>query len=705
MWIVGPFVGLALTGGLAVGASSAKPVNTSLPTISGTAEQQQVLTADPGAWSGTGPFSYEYQWRRCDSAGSNCSNIKEATATTYAVAAADVGHTLRVRVTATGSSGRGTATSAPTAVVPASASAPVNASPPTISGTPQEGQALLAQPGSWSGTEPISYAYQWQRCGAVGGCGDILAATEGTYTPTSLDVGFALRVRVTATNVVGSAEASSAQTAVVVEAGGSAPANSSPPAIAGAAQAGQTLTADPGTWSGAAPLSYGYAWRRCDGDGESCTAIAGATARSYSLGSSDIGSTLRVTVTASNPEGSSTASSTATAIVVAAGSVGYRGPSTSGAGLAPTGSKPESKLWWNDGAWWASMWAGSGQGFHIFRLDRTSQRWIDAGVALDDRSGTRADVLWDGTHLYVLSHVFSTCGCSTSASGYPSRLYRFSYDAARRTYTADTGFPVQINNTRSETLVLDKDSTGILWATWAQDRRVMVSHSQGDDRTWTTPYVLPATGASTLTSDDISSVVAFGGNRTGVMWSNQNDSAIYFAHHLDGAPDSSWTSEAAVKSSLYADDHLNLKSLQADGDGNVYAVSKTSLNDAAAPDSSAPLILLLTRRSATGWTPTTAWRVADRVTRPLLLIDDSNSVLHLFATSSESGGSILEKSSPTSSVSFSTGLGSPFLKDAASNALNNATAAKQALTRGTGLVVLASNDAAAYYWHNDRALP
>src|ERR671937_2442762 len=80
----------------------------------------------------------------------------------------------------------------------------------------------------------------------------------------------------------------------------------------------------------------------------------------------------------------------------ATGDIGYRDQSFNGAGTAPTGSKPESKLWWNDGSWWASMWA-TGGGFHIFRLDDLTQTWIDTGVAIDTRTGTRADTLWDGT--------------------------------------------------------------------------------------------------------------------------------------------------------------------------------------------------------------------------------------------------------------------------------------------------------------------
>jgi hypothetical protein len=679
------------------------PANTSPPTVSGSTRVGETLQASPGAWSGTEPISYAYQWQRCSVV---CSDILGATATTYTLTSSDAGSTVRVRVTASNSGGSASSTSAETATV-VDSTAPANTSPPTITGTAREGEVLTTDPGTWSGTEPIVYAYQWRRCDSGGGCVDIGSATGESYTVTSSDVGSTLRVAVTASNGAGSATATSDPTAVV-EAAATAPVNSSPPTISGIAQVGQALTTDPGSWSGTEPISYSYQWKRCDTAGANCGAIGGATGSSYTAVSADLGSTLRVAVTASNPGGSSVASSTYTSAVTASGSVGYRGPSTAGAGTGPTGSKPESKLWWTDGAWWASMWAGSGAGFHIFRLDPATQRWIDTGVPLDDRSGTRADALWDGTHLYVASHVFSTCGCSTSAPGNPSRLYRYSYSEATKSFSLDAGFPVQINNTSTETLVIDKDSTGSVWATWAQDNKVMVSHSVGgDDRSWVTPYVVPSSGASNLRTDDISSLVAFGGNKIGVAWSNQTDAALYFAIHADGASDSTWTASPAIRSPLIADDHINLKSLQTDGSGRVFAVTKTSLNDATSPNPSDPIVLLFVRDPASGWSNYPVWRVGDgTVTRPMLLIDESNLALHLYASSSESGGTIRHKSSPISSISFPTGLGSVFLRDASqTNALQNATTTKQNVTRSSGIVVVASNDTAGYYWHNSAALP
>jgi hypothetical protein len=92
------------------------PVGVAPPTVTGTAQQGQTLTATPGTWSAA-DVTLGYQWQRCDAAGANCAAVPGATTSTYAVTAADVGTTLRVVVTATDRFGTATATSAQTAVV------------------------------------------------------------------------------------------------------------------------------------------------------------------------------------------------------------------------------------------------------------------------------------------------------------------------------------------------------------------------------------------------------------------------------------------------------------------------------------------------------------------------------------------------------------------------------------------------------------
>jgi concanavalin A-like lectin/glucanase superfamily protein len=196
--------------------AASPPVNTQPPNISGTPQQGQTLTATTGNWSGAQPIAYAFQWRRCDAAGANCTDIAGATGTSYQATSADVDRTLRVVVTATNSAGSDTATSGATSVVQSVSAPPTNTAAPTISGTAQEGQTLTSSPGSWDGTQPITYAFRWRRCDSTGaGCGDIAGATSATYTVGGADVGGTLRVVVTASNSAGSANATSSATAIV----------------------------------------------------------------------------------------------------------------------------------------------------------------------------------------------------------------------------------------------------------------------------------------------------------------------------------------------------------------------------------------------------------------------------------------------------------------------------------------------------------
>jgi hypothetical protein len=366
-----------------------------------------------------------------------------------------------------------------------------------------------------------------------------------------------------------------------------------------------------------------------------------------------------------------------------------------------TGEKPESKLWWNDGLWWANMCNPSDSKYHIYRLNLATHDWIDSGAIVDERQGSKSDALWDqaAQKLYIVSHIFTVSGSASAAPADWGRLYRFSYDSGAKTYSLDPGFPVNVTRGKSETLTIAKDSTGRLWVAYTESGAVKVNHSASDDAVWGMPYTLSVSGAANLSSDDIASVIAFSGY-IGIMWSNQSTKIMYFAAHNDSdTNDQNWQAANAYNpGGSAADDHINLKQLQGDSAGSVFAIAKTSLSNSTQPRivlfacSAAPCT------SASNWQAKTVWTVGEQATRPLLLIDTSNRMLYAFASDSDSGRGIYYKTSSLDAIGFSSGNGTPFILSMIDTAINNATSTKQNVNNTTGIVILASD--VTSYFHN-----
>jgi hypothetical protein len=205
-----------------VAAIDAAPVNSSPPTITGTAQEGQSLVGHRGTWSGN-PTDYNDFWMRCDKDGGSCSNISGANSIGgYVLKSVDVGNTIRLKVQARNADGSTVEVSTPTAVVRAAAATvkavPRNTTAPTITGVARVGDELTASTGDWSET-PDRFEYQWQRCDSNGlGCSDVAGATGKTYGVRLLDKGNRLRVVVTAINSAGSAKATSGLTRIVAPA-------------------------------------------------------------------------------------------------------------------------------------------------------------------------------------------------------------------------------------------------------------------------------------------------------------------------------------------------------------------------------------------------------------------------------------------------------------------------------------------------------
>jgi hypothetical protein len=209
-------LGLAASSG-ASGRTTAAPTLSAEPSISGTPIVGNMLKGNRGKWNGAQPITTTAVWVRCDGNGASCAPISGATTNEYKVVNADLGSTLRFRVTAKNNDGATTADSNETGVVGTANGQPVSTKPPVVSGFAEVGVNLHTTTGTWVGDTPMTFSYQWQRCDKAGNaCSGISGAKSDNYTVTKADVDRTIRVKVTATNSKGKGTAISDQSAVVL---------------------------------------------------------------------------------------------------------------------------------------------------------------------------------------------------------------------------------------------------------------------------------------------------------------------------------------------------------------------------------------------------------------------------------------------------------------------------------------------------------
>jgi hypothetical protein len=183
------------------------------------------------------------------------------------------------------------------------------------------GTVLNGKPGSWSGAQPITFKYQWLRCDDNGqACTNIPNQVSLTYTTVGADATHTIRFQVTASNKDGATTATSNATSEIPK-GPGAPSEKTPPTISGRAEAGQTLTATTGTWTGTQPISFTFKWQTCNSSVSSCAAN-GATGNTYTIPAGDVGKRLRVRVIAKNSAGETAGLSDPTDVVKASGASG-----------------------------------------------------------------------------------------------------------------------------------------------------------------------------------------------------------------------------------------------------------------------------------------------------------------------------------------------------------------------------------------------
>ena len=358
---------------------------------------------------------------------------------------------------------------------------------------------------------------------------------------------------------------------------------------------------------------------------------------------------------------------------------------------SPTAQKAQSKLWYAEGAWWAGLLAPSSDRIKIFRLDWATQTWKDTGTVVDERPTADPDYLAVGDHLYVAS-----AGSRPSASS-AGRFLRFTYDRSAKRYLRDPDFPVRVTDVGTNAIVIARDGAERLWITFVAAGKVMVAHTDGNDAHWTVPYALP--GSGTLRAEDISSVIAFGPGRIGVMWSDQQRQQMLFASHADGEPDDAWTPvEVVAEGAGSADNHLNLKTFVRDGKELIAAAVKL----ARRRDGPQPARPPDPRDDPHGRRRLDRLRGgprADKHSRPIVLVDETRRLLYVVAQSPFGGGAIYVKRTDLDHPVFPTGKGDLLIVSTKDLEIANPTSTKGSISSDTGLVVMASDDQSGRYLH------
>ena len=286
------------------------PTNTVAPESFGYPLLGETFTTNNGTWQSFPTATYTYQWQVSDNGTSNWTNISGATNSTYVATENEVAKFIRSKVTATNTENSADAFS--------NSNGPIHQIPEvseiTITGLPAKvGDELSASLTVTAGYPEPSLDYKWLREREDGGFDEI--ATTQDYTPVSADAGWILKSVITATNVEGE-DFSQEETEATLW----APANTHLPTInhTGLLEVGETLIADPGTWTGypdPATISFTYQWQVSEDGENNWQDVAGATSDQLYLGEEFGQKYARVKVTSTTTAGTADAYSVETGYI------------------------------------------------------------------------------------------------------------------------------------------------------------------------------------------------------------------------------------------------------------------------------------------------------------------------------------------------------------------------------------------------------
>ena len=337
-----------------------------------------------------------------------------------------------------------------------------------------------------------------------------------------------------------------------------------------------------------------------------------------------------------------------------------------------------SQMWIIDGVWWGAFSDLSGDlgtGIYFYKVDVDRRRFVKGDFIDDNFIAGKPDTIWNGKELFIL--IFQT--------GSLARLYKYKYVPDTETYILHTGFPVDVAlSGGASDIAFAQDSTGKLWAVYTDMLNANVRaiwSTSSDHKKWNTTGKILGAPLATDT-EEAATVVHFGGNMIGVVWSNQLLGKIRSRFHRDKDPELNWDPSKTIDCCEgipgVADNHLSLRALP---DGRLFLIAKDDLGLEGR--------LHLYVRSAKGsWgekilvdpDPTAA------PTRPTLAIDLENEEAYVIYRNTTQGGRIFFVRTGLKHPAFS----EPCIFIDAD--VNSPTSTKQAVDGKTGLVAVASGD-------------
>ena len=392
---------------------TAIPTVVTEPAVSGTRVTGNLLTVSEGSWVAFPEADTSHQWFRCVNAvssasatlPSNCAEIPGATSTTYRQVADDASRFITVRTTKTNTVGT---TNRWAVATVATTQPPTVTADPSLSGTASLSSIITANPGTWQGSTPLSFSYQWFACDArtLSTSSSInencvsLSATSTTYQVQQAALGKFLVAAVTVSNSAGTVTRYTMSTIQIT----AIPTVITEPTVSGTRVTGNDLTVSSGTWVAFPEPTTTVQWFRCTNAVASasaslpstCSEISGATATTYRQVAADAGRFLTARTSKTNSIGTTNRWAAATS------ATGQPPTNTSDPSLSGTATR-DSVITANPGSW---------QGSPALSF---SYQWF----ACDEATSTSSRVLPDGCVDTGVSSVasFGNHSCSVLEGG------------------------------------------------------------------------------------------------------------------------------------------------------------------------------------------------------------------------------------------------------------------------------------------------